>query len=350
MNLMLGRIVAKSNVLTIMVEEPAGAAGPVETPEGGTTLVAPNLSQQYFLKRAGHGQYWIDGNFSGSLYEDLSVEILQNPLATVVRIRGRERHFFHPDLSANQILKVSTQFVLLRADGSALAPPTQITLTRLRGEVVADTNLRQLSIEEKLQVSGVKLSEVEGIQFLGQVLEKLVLGGKAWGRLDSENLSPLPSILTANSPEEGGPGDQAILKVGMTIEGAAKLFKHSCSGGQEYPDNCAHFLSDALILAGFSKLGAAHSCVSARCTKPGCSAVSKRPIRAKDIRCWFKENAKTTDTSVAKHSGFWAVYQERQADGQGHVVVLDANAWKFYGTGWFEAGTPDNWKHEYYQW
>ncbi len=342
-------VVSQSAVLSVRLEEPAHDSVTVAS-VGGTTSVSPDdISEKYFLKRAGSGQYWSNGNFSASLYEDILLTIFQNPVATVLHVQGRERHFFHPQLAANQSLAVIAQLVFLASDGSRMAS-VPVTLTRLRGEVTSDTNLRQLSITTTLDVSGTHLPDVARIEFLGQVLEKVGLGWTGYGRLDSENVWPPSSIFTLASPVEGTANDQAKLKSGKTIEGAAKLYKPSCSGGQTYPDNCAHFLSDALIFAGFSNIAAPHSCVTARCDKPGCTAAPKRPIRAKDIRCWFKENAKTMASSVERNSGFWAVYQERQGDGQGHVVILDANAWKFYGTGWFEMSTEDNWKHEYYQW
>lgn len=160
------------------------------------------------------------------------------------------------------------------------------------------------------------------------------------------------SLFGPNSPIEGTAADQAKLTGGKSIEGAAKLFVKACLGKQStYENNCAHYLSNALINSGFADLAAAHACVTHRCGSPDCTSGGKRPTRAKDMRCWFQSKDSTPQASVAKGTGFYAVYQERPSDGQGHVVILDSNAWKFYGTGWYEAGlVAERWTHEYYKW
>ena len=168
-----------------------------------------------------------------------------------------------------------------------------------------------------------------------------------------ESILQPASLLTPDSPAEGTRADQAKLKAGKTLEGSAKAFERACKGKvSSYPNNCAHYLSDALIDAGFSDLSSAHTCVTHRCGSPECTSGGKRPTRAKDMQCWFLEKDGNPAASVQKGSGFYAVYQERQSDGQGHVVILDSDAWKFYGTGWFEAGqpAPNDWKHQYFQW
>jgi len=168
-----------------------------------------------------------------------------------------------------------------------------------------------------------------------------------------ESIVQPASLLTPDSPSEGTSADQAKLKAGATLEGAAKVFDRACKGKvSSYENNCAHYLSDALIDAGFSDLSSAHSCVTHRCGSPECASGGKRPTRAKDMHCWFRSKDGRPVSSVQKGTGFYAVYQERQSDGQGHVVILDSGSWKFYGTGWFEAGqpAPNDWKHEYFQW
>lgn len=163
------------------------------------------------------------------------------------------------------------------------------------------------------------------------------------------------SLVTSASPVAGTAADQQKLTAGQTIEGAAKVFNRDCLGKvSSYQNNCAHYLSDAFIEAGFSELAVAHSCVSSggRCGPPHCTSGGKRPIRARDVRCWFNEKDANPDSTVGKGTGHYAVYQERQSDGQGHVVILDSDNWKYYGTGWYEAGqpAPNDWKHWYYQW
>lgn len=162
------------------------------------------------------------------------------------------------------------------------------------------------------------------------------------------------SLLLGSSPRKGTSADQENLVAGKSIEGAAKAFAMSCMGKTStYHNNCAHYLSDALIRAGYVELGSPHDCVESggRCAAPHCASVGRRPVRAKNVRCWCDGLSATHSESVKPKSGFYAVYQERPRDGQGHVVLLDSNAWTFYGTGWYEVNHPqDRWLHSYYQW
>jgi hypothetical protein len=157
-----------------------------------------------------------------------------------------------------------------------------------------------------------------------------------------ETLRQAPAMrYFASAPEEGGSADQAKLNGGKTVEGAAKIFSKSCDGGDTYDNNCAHFLSNALIDAGFADLRQANSCITARCATP-----AKRVIRARDMWCWFKSVATTSGAAVARNTGFWAVFQLDEAQyWGGHVAIIDSNAWKYYGTGWYE-----NWQQYSYQW
>jgi hypothetical protein len=175
-------------------------------------------------------------------------------------------------------------------------------------------------------------------------------------RVDEENLRPAISLRAAGDPTAGTSADQAKLKTGKTIEGAAKVFMEECAGGGEYTNNCAHFLSNAFIKSGLTDFDAPHACIKARCSvKEGqlkeCKFSSQfqyRPIRAKELRCWFQEKATTTVTEAANGSGFWAAYQEKPSDSQGHVAILDTNNWHFYGTGWYSKA--QGWTQEYYKW
>src|SRR5262249_43882614 len=105
-------------------------------------------------------------------------------------------------------------------------------------------------------------------------------------------------------------------------------------------NNCAHFLSDALMRAGFSDLEPPAECINARCGK------SARPIRARDMWCWFKSRATKTSRTPTRNTGTWAVFQlDEQEYWGGHVVLLDSDAWKYYGTGWYS-----KWEQYLYQW
>jgi hypothetical protein len=145
----------------------------------------------------------------------------------------------------------------------------------------------------------------------------------------------------ADGPSPGDATDQSKLTAGTTIQGAANVFMRECQGGDEYRNNCAHFLSNAFISAGFSELRKANACVHARC-----ETSAKRPIRARDIWCWFKKKATARGSRVERDTGFWAVFQldESQYWG-GHVVIIDTATWKYYGTGWY-----DDWQQHSYKW
>lgn len=175
-------------------------------------------------------------------------------------------------------------------------------------------------------------------------------------RVDEENLPPPIGFRAFDDPDEGQPSDQARLKAGTTIEGAAKVFKQQCAGGGEYLNNCAHYLSNAFRNAGFKDFDVSHACIDARCNETQgrvrpCNFGSKfdyRPIRAKELRCWFAQKATTTADEVSRDSGFWAAYQQRPSDSQGHVAIIDTKNWLFYGTGWYSKA--QGWTQEFYKW
>lgn len=168
-------------------------------------------------------------------------------------------------------------------------------------------------------------------------------------RIDEENIPPAEVLLMVGDPEEGTKKDQKKLSAGKSLEGTCKAFERKCAGGGEFINNCAHFLSNAFIEAGYSELTKKQECVNARCDEDKTcnlgSYLNHRIIKAKDLRCWFSSKAKKTADSVKKNSGFWAVYQQRSSDSQGHVAIIDTKSWRYYGTGWFSS-----WTQEFYQW
>lgn len=156
-----------------------------------------------------------------------------------------------------------------------------------------------------------------------------------------ENLSPPAPRLLPGDPQAGTAADQQRLSAGITIEGAAKLFADSCEGGDSYDNNCAHYLSNAFIRSGFSELRDANGCINARC-----STAAKRPIRARDMWCWFKSKAVESGGAVARNTGIWAVFQLNESEyWGGHVVIIDTRTWKYYGTGWY-----GGWDQHSYKW
>jgi hypothetical protein len=127
--------------------------------------------------------------------------------------------------------------------------------------------------------------------------------------------------------------DQAFLK--STFE----LYRGRCECGEAYVNNCAHYLTDAMVRAGLPK--------------PFPNAYEKCPKgrlkRAKETLEWFKTfktGFKENHQGLAL-TGYWFVYQE-DASGQGHVCVhLEASgSFTVRGTGDY-SGWPVTW-HYYY--
>lgn len=115
--------------------------------------------------------------------------------------------------------------------------------------------------------------------------------------------------------------------------------KGSCVGGDRFENNCAHFLSDAFIRAGYTELLPSNPHINARC------APAKRPIRARDMWSWFQSKAVRTSRTPTKNTGMWAVFQlNEDLYWGGHVVILDSDQWVFYGTAWY-----GNWDQYLYQ-
>lgn len=110
----------------------------------------------------------------------------------------------------------------------------------------------------------------------------------------------------------------------LSLNNVGGKYYAGCTCGTRYDNNCAHFLSNAFVLAGYGDL-LTSSLITARCPH-------KRPIRAQDMLKWFQ--AKKTGFyggRVQRSTGWWAVYQE--TSGWQHVVVIDSTNWLYYGTG-----------------
>lgn len=123
-----------------------------------------------------------------------------------------------------------------------------------------------------------------------------------------------------------------------------------CAGSQKFENNCAHFLSDALIRCGFTELLTDSSLY--RCDKSNCKIPNaRRPIRAREMWAWFQKKAtkrqeKVPWNQIKKNSGWWAVFQLNEPEyWGGHVIVLNTNNWEYYGT----CSYP-KWDQYAYQW
>jgi hypothetical protein len=136
--------------------------------------------------------------------------------------------------------------------------------------------------------------------------------------------------------QQGGAGAGPEV-VRRTLAGGFTNYRGSCECGEDLGNNCAHFLSDALIRAGHDELDGG---VGGLYRRHGGRVVcrSGRPVRAREMRDWFSAQASTNQNGEpTDDSRYWAVYQERASDGQGHVVIHHhtgtGTEYDFRGTG-----------------
>ncbi len=183
----------------------------------------------------------------------------------------------------------------------------------------------------------------------------------------SELQAPPEPVYMSGMPDKALSADQDALRREVTPRGmfdvrrrrpsiarAAAMFDEKCAGGGAYGNNCAHFLSNAFILAGYTDLLRGQPYIAARCGNPDCHppGAKGRPIRAKNMHEWFKvkggpnkrlfpKNSSAEFKRAMRNTGFWAVF-EHDADAYwgGHVCIVDTNTWKVYGTG----------RHGYWDW
>lgn len=88
---------------------------------------------------------------------------------------------------------------------------------------------------------------------------------------DMENRSPPPMrTIREGDPVAADKHDVEKLSaanqvIPRSLASVAANFNGNCQGQDVYANNCAHYLSDAFIGAGFSQLTSPNDCVSARC-------------------------------------------------------------------------------------
>ena len=128
----------------------------------------------------------------------------------------------------------------------------------------------------------------------------------------------------------------------ISLQGAWDNYTNSCICGKSYPENCAHYISNALILAGCRGIdggvGKDQRIINGFCVCP-----SGRPIRAKELHEYF--GRKLTFHSSPR-DGINLVYQE-SSEGKGHVLLKickDGKSMGFKGT----TDYPDWPTQEYY--
>ncbi len=95
----------------------------------------------------------------------------------------------------------------------------------------------------------------------------------------------------------------------------------SCSCGQDLGNNCAHYLSDAFIRAGYSELDGGKGAMY-RKRKGRVVCEHGRPVRARELEKWFAAKAKKKSTkNTHSDTGTWAVWQGGGSYWGGHVAV-----------------------------
>ena len=110
-----------------------------------------------------------------------------------------------------------------------------------------------------------------------------------------------------------------------TLEQVAKAYTQTCVAGDRESNNCAHFLSDAFIRAGYTEL------LDSPLVTQRCKGGAGRVVRAQDMLKWFQSKAKRFHSGRLKpNTGYWACYQEKP--GRHHVTIIDSSTGKYYGT------------------
>jgi hypothetical protein len=131
---------------------------------------------------------------------------------------------------------------------------------------------------------------------------------------------------------------QLVAEAQPFLKATFDLYRGECECKTAYVNNCAHFLTDAMVRATLPK--------------PFPSSAEKCPkgrlIRAKETLDWFKSFSGGVHVGHDDlTSGYWFVYQENS--GQGHVCVHleSSDGFSFRGTGDFSTVWPVNW-HFFY--
>jgi hypothetical protein len=145
--------------------------------------------------------------------------------------------------------------------------------------------------------------------------------GFAWSILAAQHVLGNAAVLRLLAPPGNAPPGQGVIQRSLSAAFGNFEGDGSCSCGESLPNNCAHFLSDALIRAGYSELDGGKGGLYRR--KNG-RAVCKhgRPVRAREMKTWFE--SKATDSMEGEpreDSRHWAVWQGGGGYWGGHVVL-----------------------------
>lgn len=166
--------------------------------------------------------------------------------------------------------------------------------------------------------------------------------------------SPLPKATVMNGdPRMATQEDVDVVRktrpLAKTLPSVAANWSNSCGLGDSESNNCAHFLSNAFILAGFNELkkSSSNSNFNEWCDYNDAKKNPEaRPIRAKEMWAWFQKMAKNTQRTKPSKKGYWAVFQWDASYSGGHVLLYDSDNGIVYGTGAYWTWTDQF----FYQW
>jgi hypothetical protein len=133
-----------------------------------------------------------------------------------------------------------------------------------------------------------------------------------------------------------------------TLEDAYDLYRGTCDCGEVLENNCAHYLSDAFIRAGYAELdGGTGGLFRRHHGKIVCKA--GRPVRARELREWFEEMATDTRDGEPSDDGYWAVFQHDPDRYWGGHVAIHKHDGEDYD--WVGTGDYPGWEtQEHYRW
>lgn len=160
-------------------------------------------------------------------------------------------------------------------------------------------------------------------------------------REDMENEAPPVAVVNPQDPKAKAPRtSNDPIPTARTLASVWAEYDGGCTGGDRLRNNCAHYLSDAFIRAGFIELAPPNANIFSRC------APAKRPVRARDMWAWFQSKAIKSSRTIERNTGYWAIFQlDDKAYWGGHVIVLDTARMEYAGTDWY-----GEWDQYLYQW
>ncbi len=191
-------------------------------------------------------------------------------------------------------------------------------------------------------------------QSIGLKVRPFIIGKDGSSLLDLTDhlIPPLPDMSNNASSYDIARINESN-PLAKSLSSVAANWTNACDLGMTPPNNCAHYLSNAFIKAGYTELlrknseglGIFNAWCDSLATPPNKND-NARPIRAKEMWTWFKQMKTSEQTTIPSNQGFWAVFQWDPSYSGGHVLVYDSNTKLVYGTGAYWG-----WQNQYfYKW